>query len=200
MATAWVYGPFNHALNWGQRCYCEILPPCPYGSCSENSNLCEHYVIHDSYQPSWDLPMDFGDIVGPTEVHCQVSSAIQSIYVEHDDNMCGDTSNPATYGILCHLYINSDGTGYVGTMMYGHINPNNRIGEGLKDRSHPNFNSGGWIIGYPQPLCNYCGTDCDCGCAQGVHIHAQARYADTWYRYGCDEDIYRSTAIWGFNY
>ncbi len=134
-----------------------------------------------------------------------------SIRITHDDTMCKTCSNgstlPAKYGMLVDLYTNTSGTNSIGTMMYAHIEQTTRLAPGLYTRSHPNFNNGGWIIGYPKDLCTACSPECTCRCcatcapcAVGTHVHMQSKGAEAWTQYICGATIERGHQVWRFDH
>lgn len=146
MPYAYVYAPIT-GQNWGQEAYCTKAGQPPHAHV---------------WPGELDHPQDIeGD---PQDwVRFYASSVVKRIDTQRIDFMCGSRMTPITWGILVTMYLNVEGTRYLGKVLYGHLD--NRINNG-------SYTTGLWgrqLGQLPQDI------GADTGCYSGEHTHLECK-------------------------
>lgn len=178
MATYYLYSPID-GKSWGQACYCKKsykcggvskncrnTTPCYDSGCSDGASVCNHFNI------IFGGMLDISGTLG-NAVNFYASSNIKSIEIKHVKYCCGSRSEPWTWGLEVHVYCNENYTGYIGKVLYCHVE--NRIAAGK-------YNTGLWgkqIATLPK--------NCNCACSKGIHVHMES--PGTSNSFSCDANL-----------
>lgn len=165
MTRLYVYSPASATI-WAQDYYCSLF------------NLDGSRKLHfiSFVNEGWTNPFDVGGggLVAGDYVwfaaggvpNCAGSSVpIASAGTKQRNGICQGTGPPPwDNGVQVDMYTQSDGRGYIGSVMYCHLY--NRIADGIY-----NVDSGSGCI--TLPVGNAPADNCGCQCHHGVHIHMQ---------------------------